>query len=165
MYNKLSKIELEVDCLTFLISWHNLSHTSAPATPVFLFFFINIMFFSAGASSLTFPFFSSVTQSCRILCNPMDYSMPGSLSSTIPQSLLKFMSIKSVMLSNHLILCHPLLLLPSTFPSIRVFSNELALRIRWPKYWSLSSVQFSHSVVSDSLQPHESQHARPPCCC
>ena len=146
------------------------------------------------------------------------------------------MSIQSVMLFNHLILCHPLL--PSVFPSIKVFSNELALYIRWPKYWSfsfclspsneylglisfrvdwfdlavqgtpkclqqhhnskasilqhsaffivqlshpymttgktialtiwtflfhLSSVQFSHSVVPNSLQPHEPQHARPPC--
>ena len=131
------------------------------------------------------------------------------------------MSIESVMPSNHLILCRPLLL-PSIFPSIRVFSNESALHIRWPKYWSfsfnispsnehpglisftmdwldllavqgtlksllqhhsskasivqrsaffmvqlshpsVSSVQFSRSVVSDSLRPHESQHARPPC--
>ena len=54
------------------------------------------------------------------------------------QSLLKLMSIESVMPSNHLILCHPLLLLPSLFPSISVFSNELALCIRWPKYWSFS---------------------------
>ena len=60
------------------------------------------------------------------------------LSSTISQSLLKFMSIKSVMLLNYLILCHPVLLLPSIFPSIRAFSNELALHIRWPKYWSFS---------------------------
>ena len=58
------------------------------------------------------------------------------LSSTISWSLLEFMSIESMMLSNHLILCHPLLLLPSVFPSIMVFSNELALCIRWPKYWS-----------------------------
>ena len=57
-------------------------------------------------------------------------------SFTISPSLLKFMSIKSVMPSNHLILCHPLLLLPLTFPGIRVFSNESVLRIRWPKYWS-----------------------------
>ena len=56
----------------------------------------------------------------------------------ICQSLLKFMSTESVMLSNHLILCCPLLLLPSVFPSIRVFSRELALCIRWPKYWSFS---------------------------
>ena len=60
------------------------------------------------------------------------------LSFTISQSLLKFMSIESVMPSNHLILCHPLLLLPSIFPSIRVFSNELVLHIRWPKCWSFS---------------------------
>ena len=61
-----------------------------------------------------------------------------SLSFTISWSLLIFISIESVMPSNHLILCHPLLLLPSIFPSIRVFSNESALCIRWPKYWSYS---------------------------
>ena len=61
-----------------------------------------------------------------------------SLSITNSQSLLKLMSIESVMPSNHLILCHPLLLLPSIFPSIRVFSNESALHITWPKYWSFS---------------------------
>ena len=59
-------------------------------------------------------------------------------SFTISQSLLKLMSIELVMPSNHLILCHPLLLPPSVFPSIRVFSNELVLHIRWPKYWSFS---------------------------
>ena len=62
----------------------------------------------------------------------------ASLSFTISWSLLKLMSIESVMPSSHLILCHPLLLLSSIFPSIRAFSNELALRIRWPKYWSFS---------------------------
>ena len=62
----------------------------------------------------------------------------ASLSFTIPWSLLKLMFIESVMPSNHLILCHPLLLLPSIFPSIRVFSSESALPIRWPKYWSFS---------------------------
>ena len=60
------------------------------------------------------------------------------LSSTISQSLLKFMSTESVMPSNHLILCCPRILLPLNFPSIRVFSSELALHIRWPKYWSFS---------------------------
>ena len=60
------------------------------------------------------------------------------LSFTVSRSLLRLTSIESVMPSNHLILCHPLLLLPSVFPSIRVFSNELALHIRWPKYWSFS---------------------------
>ena len=62
----------------------------------------------------------------------------ASLSITNSQSLLKLMSIELVMPSNHLILCHPLLLLPSVFPSIKVFPSELALRIRWPKYWSFS---------------------------
>ena len=62
----------------------------------------------------------------------------ASLSTTNSMSLLKLMSIESVMPSNHLILCHPLLLLPSIFPSIRVFSNKSVLRIRWPKYWSFS---------------------------
>ena len=75
------------------------------------------------------------------------------------------MSIESVMPSNHLILSHPLILLPSMFPSIRVFSNESSLHIRWPKYWSFSinSVQFSCSVVSNSLRPQGLQHTRPPC--
>ena len=68
----------------------------------------------------------------------MDCSTPASLSFTISQSLLKLMSIESVMPSNHLILCRPLLLLPSVFPSFRVFSNESALCIRWLKYWSFS---------------------------
>ena len=67
----------------------------------------------------------------------MDCSTPASLSFTISHSLLKLMSIGLMMLSNHLILCHPLLL-SSIFPSIRVFSNQLALRIKWPKYWSFS---------------------------
>ena len=62
----------------------------------------------------------------------------SSLSFTTSQSLLKFMSIESVMPSNHLIFCHPLLVLPSVFPSIRAFSNELILCIRWPKHWSSS---------------------------
>ena len=62
----------------------------------------------------------------------------ASLSITISPSLFKLMSIESVIPSNHLILCHPLLLLPSIFPRIRVFSNELAVHIRWPKYWSFS---------------------------
>ena len=69
---------------------------------------------------------------------PWTAAYQAPLRSTISQSLLKFMSIELVMLSNHLILCHPLLLLPSVFPSIRVFSNESALHIRWPKYWSFS---------------------------
>ena len=80
---------------------------------------------------------SSVTQSCLTLCDSMDCSMPGSLSITNSQSLPKFVSIELVMPSNHLILCHPLRLPPSIFPSIMVFSNE-SVCIRWPKYWSFS---------------------------
>ena len=82
--------------------------------------------------------FSSLAQSCPTLCDPVNCSMPGLLSITNPQSLPKPMSIESVMPSNHLILCHSLLLLPSIFPSIRVFSNESPLHIRWPKHWSFS---------------------------
>ena len=75
---------------------------------------------------------SSVTQSCPTLCDPMNRSTPGTLSITNSRSLPKLMTIESVMPSIHLILCHPLLLLPSIFPNIRVFSNESALRIRRP---------------------------------
>ena len=77
------------------------------------------------------------SHSCIVLfATPLTAAHWASLSFTISQSLLKIMSIKSVMPSNHLIICHHLLLLPSTFPSIRVFSNESALCIKWPKYWS-----------------------------
>ena len=69
---------------------------------------------------------------------PWTATRQASLSFTNSQSLLKLMSIQSVMPSNHLILCHPLLILPSVFPSVRVFSSELVLHIRWPKYWSFS---------------------------
>ena len=72
------------------------------------------------------------------LCDPMDCSTQASLSFTISRSLLRLMSFESMMPSNHLILCRPLLLLPLVFPSIRVFSNESTLRIRWPKNWSFS---------------------------
>ena len=80
----------------------------------------------------------AVAQSCLTLGDPMTAAHQASLSFTISWSLLKHMSIESVMPSNHLILCHPLLLLPSIFPSIRVFSSEWALHIRWPKYQSFS---------------------------
>ena len=74
----------------------------------------------------------------QLFAVPWTTACKASLSITNSQSPPKPMSIESVMLSNHLILCHPLLLLPSIFPSTRVFSNESALRIRWPKYWSFS---------------------------
>ena len=87
--------------------------------------------------------FSSVTQSCLTLCNPWATARQVSLFFTISWSLLKLMSIESVMPPNQLILCHPLLL-PSVFPNIRVFSSQLALHIRWPKYYSVS-FSISHS--------------------
>ena len=110
---------------------------------------------------------SSVQFSRSVMSNSLQPHEPHACLASLPitncQSPCKRVSIESVMPSNHLILCRPLLILPSIFPSIRVFSNESALPIRWPKYCIRSSVQFSHSVVSDSLRPHESQHARPPC--
>ena len=92
--------------------------------------------------------FSSVAQSCPTLCNPMNRSTQGL---PVHHQLPKFtqlMSIESVMLSNHLILCRPLLLLPSIFPNIRVLSNESAPCIRWPKYWS-----FSFSISPSNEHP------------
>ena len=84
-------------------------------------------------------FISSVQSLSRVqLCNPMNHSTQASLSITNSQSSPKPMSILSVMPSSHLILCRSLLLLPSIFPSIKVFSDESALRMRWPKYWSFS---------------------------
>ena len=80
--------------------------------------------------------------SCSVVsdsCNPMDCSTPTFLSTTNSQNLLQLMSIESMMPSNHLILCCPILLPPSICPSIRVFSIESALLIRWPKYWNFSS--------------------------
>ena len=91
---------------------------------------------------------SSVAQLTLILCDPMDCSMPGLPVHHQLRSLPKLMSIESVMPSNHLILCHPLLLQLSIFPSIRVFSNESALCIRWPKYWS-----FSFSIILSKEHP------------
>ena len=81
---------------------------------------------------------SSVTQSCPTICGPIDCSMPGLSVHHQLLEITQLMSIESVMPSSHLTLCRPLLLLPSIFLSIRVFSNESVLRIRWPKYWSFS---------------------------
>ena len=82
----------------------------------------------------------------QLFVTPWTAALQASLSFTITQSLLNLMSIESVMTSNHLIFCHPLLLLSSIFPSIRVFSNELALHVRWPKYWNFS---FSNSPSNE----------------
>ena len=92
--------------------------------------------------------FSSVAQSCPTLCDPMDCSTPGlPVHHQLPEPL-KVMSIESVMPSSHLILCRPLLLLPTIPPSIRVFSNESTLCMRWPNYWS-----FSFSISPSNEHP------------
>jgi len=84
----------------------------------------------------------------QLFATPWTAEHQASLPITNSQSLTKLMSIESVMPSNHLILCRPLLLLPSIFPSIRVFSNESVLHIRWPKYWS-----FSFSISPSNEHP------------
>ena len=116
--------------------------------------------------------FSSVAQSCPTLCDPMDCSIPSFPVHHQSLSLLKLMSMESAMPSNHIILCHPLLLLPSIFPSIRVFSNESALRNRWPKYWSFSFsispfneclglISFRIGLVGSPCSPRDSQESSP----
>ena len=92
--------------------------------------------------------FSSGAQLCPTLCDPQNAECQASLSITNSWSLLKLMSIELVMPSHHLILCRPLLLLPSIFPSIRVFSNELALHIRWPNI----GISASASVLPMKIQ-------------
>ena len=82
--------------------------------------------------------FSSVAQSCLTLCDPMNHSMPGLPVHHHLREFTQTHSIESLLRSSHLILCRPLLLLPTIPPSIRVFSNESTLRMRWPKYWSFS---------------------------
>ena len=122
-------------------------------------------------SSLKNLFISVQSLLCLTLCSPMDYSTPGL---PIHQQLLEItqiMSIESVTPSNHLILCCPLLLPPSIFPSIRLFSNESALHIRWPKYWNFSfnissSNQHPELILLDGLvgspcSPRDSQESSP----
>ena len=110
------------------------------ATTTFTFTFHGL---EHSGRSISFSCFCSVAQVCLTLCN---CSTPGFLVLQITWSLVKLESIESVMPSNHLILCRPLLLWPSIFPSIRVFSNQSVLHIRWPKYWSFS---FSISPSND----------------
>ena len=111
---------------------------------------------------------SSVAQSGLTLCEPWTAARQASLCITNSQSLLKFMSVELVMPSSCLILCHPLLLLPSIFHSIRVFSNESVLRIRWTKYWSFSispsseySGLISFRMVGSPCSPRDSQESSP----
>ena len=117
-------------------------------------FYLKMLPILRGWSSVQFSSvqFISVTQSCLTLCDPMNCSMPGLLSITNSQSPPKLMSIESVMPSNHLILCRPLLL-PSIFPSIRIFSNESALHIRWPNYlqFQLQHQSFQWTPRTDLL--------------
>ena len=124
-------------CRTYFTSkiFQNLSHTLVNFTYFHLCLKIWI------SSTILFWYTVVVAQllsSVQLYTTPWNAAHQAPLFSTISWHLDKFMSIESVMLSNHLILCHPLLLLPSIFPSIRVFSNESTLCIRWPKNWSLS---------------------------
>ena len=101
-------------------------------------------------SETTFLSYCSVAQLCPTFWDPWTAAHQASLSFTISQSLLKPMSVESMMPSHHLILCHFLLLLPSVFSSIRVFFSESTLRMRWPKYWSFSfciSLSSEHSAL------------------
>ena len=109
--------------------------------------FESSLFFFLGLAKVA-PIFSSVQSLNHVqpFVTPWTEAHQASLSITNSWSLLKLMSFESVMPSNHLILCHPLFLPPSIFPSIRVFSNELLLCISWPKYWSFS---FSISPSTD----------------
>ena len=117
-----------------------------------------------------FRIFSSVTQSCPTLWDPVDCSTPGFPVHHHSRSLLKLASIESVMPFNRLILCRPILLLPSIFPSIQVFSKESVLwSIRWPKYWSFSfSINPSHEYsglisfwIWSPCSPRDSQESSP----
>ena len=116
--------------------------------------------------------FSSVTQSCPTLCNPMNRSTPSLPVHHQLSDLPKLMSIKSVMPFTQLILCLPVLLLPPIPPSIRVFSNESTLLMRWPKYWSFSFsispsnerpglISFKDGLVGSPCSPRDSQESSP----
>ena len=112
-----------------------------------------------GKAETTMPFVVvfAVVQSLshvQLFATPWTAVCHVPLSFTISWSLLRFMSTELVMISNHLILCHSLLLLPSIFPSIRVFSNELALRIWWPKYWSFLFVGTLYMLSHWNLKSH-----------
>ena len=111
--------------------FYNLRHQGSPCYSLLLCFLLLFLFLSFSQVVVHFPSY------VQHFATPWTAPHQASLSFIISQSLLKVMSIESVMPSNHLILCHPLLL-PSVFPSIRFFSNESALHIRWPKYWSFS---------------------------
>ena len=149
--------------ISFRRTWFNplqgLSHYTTPVFPkpcclvsIALVFDDTLSRLAAGCSSRLV-----VVQPLSHVClfvTPWTAARQAPLSFTISRSLFKLMSIESVMPSNHLILCHPLLLLPSIFPSIRVFSNESALLVRWPKHWSFSfsiSPSNEYSRINQSI--------------
>ena len=118
------------------------------------------------STSLPVLQFSSVTQSCPTLCEPMDCTTPGSLSIANSQSLLRLMAIESVMPSSHLILCHPLLLLPPIPPSIRVFSNESVQAFKFQLQhqsfqWIFRTVFLYDWLVRSPCSPRDSQESSP----
>ena len=146
---------------------HIATYNSSPAPPFFLACLCSIFVSPVSGLEPWFPqisklysfaqkhrfcklyqtIFSSVAQSCPTLCDPVNSSTPGfPVHHQLPK-LAQTVSIKTVMPSSHLILCRPLLLLPSIFRSISVFSNESVLHIRWPKYWS-----FSFSILPMNIQ-------------
>ena len=96
----------------------------------------------------------SVAQSCPTLCDPMNHSTPGLLVHHNSRSSLRLMSIESVMPSSHLILCHPLFILPPIPPSIRVFSNESTLRMRWPKLTTCKPGIHTINMILRVVTPH-----------
>ena len=109
---------------------------------------VNLSPLGKGRWSFSSVQFSLVAQSCLTLCDPRIAARQASLSITNSRSSLRLTSIESVMPSSHLILCHPLFLLPPMPPSIKVFSNESTLHMRWPKYWS-----FSLSISPSNVHP------------
>ena len=117
-------------------------------------------------SSAQFSSVQFIAQSCPTLCDPMGCSMPGF---PVRHQLVELAQTQSVMPLNYLILCCPLLLLPSILPSIRVFSNELVLRIKWPKYWSFNfsispSSEYSGLIsfrMHSPCSPRESRESSP----
>ena len=126
---------------------------SASWTPIYLFRYSSAALFAMLSLYSLYKWICTISggccwtvaKLCPTLCNPMEWSSQSSQSFTISWSLLKLMSPVLVMLSNHLILCCSLLFWPSIFPSIRVLSSEVAVHIRWPKYWSFSfSIRLSN---------------------
>ena len=129
------RIYIYIYIYIYICNWNTLLYTWNIVNQLY---FNQKLYVSKPIADSCWCLFSSVQSlSCvRLFVTPWTAACQASLSTTNSQSSLRLMSIESLMPSNHLILCHPLLLLPSIFPSIRVFSNKSVLCIRWPKYWS-----------------------------